>query len=62
MKIVVGGDHAGYLMKGPAIKALERWEHEVTDLGVHTATEEPTSPTSRNWCVTRSELDEQTKA
>ena len=44
MKIVVGGDHAGYLMKGPAIKALERWEHEVTDLGVHTDTEDADFP------------------
>ena len=44
MKIVVGGDHAGYLMKGPAIEALERWEHEVTDLGVHTDTEDADFP------------------
>ena len=44
MKIVVGGDHAGYLMKGPTIKALERWEHEVTDLGVHADTEDADFP------------------
>ena len=44
MKIVVGGDHAGCLMKGPAIKALERWDHEVTDLGVHTDTEDADFP------------------
>jgi len=31
-------------MKGPAIKALERWEHEVTDLGVHTDTEDADFP------------------
>ena len=40
MKIVIGGDHAGHPMKGPVIKALEGWGHEVTDLGVHTDTED----------------------
>ena len=44
MKIVVGGDHAGYLMKGPTIKALERWDHEVTYLGVHADTEDADFP------------------
>ncbi|HBJ31749.1 MAG TPA: ribose 5-phosphate isomerase B [Dehalococcoidia bacterium] len=40
MKIVIGGDHAGHPMKGPVTKALEGWGHEVTDLGVHTDTED----------------------
>ena len=35
MKIAVGGDHAGFPLKGPVVEALRAWGHEVTDLGTH---------------------------
>lgn len=44
MKIVIGRDHAGYPMKGPVVDVLRRWGHEVTDLGVHTDTEDADFP------------------
>ncbi len=39
MKLAVGGDHAGFSMKGPVIEYLESQGHEVTDYGTHS--EEP---------------------
>ena len=36
MRVVVGGDHAGFPMKGPLVEALRSWGHEVADLGTHT--------------------------
>lgn len=33
MKLAVGGDHAGFPLKGPLIEALRRDGHEVVDLG-----------------------------
>lgn len=39
MKIAVGGDHAGYPLKGPVVAMLEELGHEVTDFG--TFSEEP---------------------
>lgn len=35
MKLAIGGDHAGFPMKGPVIELLERWGHDVTDFGTH---------------------------
>lgn len=35
MRLVVGGDHAGFTLKGPIIEALRSWGHEVTDVGTN---------------------------
>ena len=35
MKLVVGGDHAGYPLKGPVIELLRVAGHTVQDLGTH---------------------------
>lgn len=35
MKIIVGGDHAGYPMKVKVVEQLRSWGHEVTDIGTH---------------------------
>lgn len=35
MKIAIGGDHAGFPLKGPVIERLKAWGHEVTDHGTH---------------------------
>jgi ribose 5-phosphate isomerase B len=37
MRLVVGGDHAGFSLKGPLVEALRGWGHEVTDVGTHSA-------------------------
>jgi len=34
-KLAVGCDHAGFPLKGPAIKALESWGHTVNDVGTY---------------------------
>lgn len=39
MRIAVGGDHAGFPMKGPVVEHLKSLGHEVTDFGTHS--EEP---------------------
>lgn len=39
MHIAIGGDHAGFPMKGPLIERLRAWGHTVTDHGTHS--EEP---------------------
>lgn len=36
MKLVIGGDHAGYQMKGVVAEALRGWGHTVEDIGAHT--------------------------
>ena len=36
MKIAIGGDHAGFALKGPLVRALEGWGYEVEDFGSHT--------------------------
>ena len=33
MRLVVGGDHAGFPLKGPVVDALRSWGHEVVDVG-----------------------------
>ena len=35
MKLAIGGDHAGFPMKGPVIELLKVWGHEVADHGTH---------------------------
>ena len=35
MSLAVGGDHAGFPMKGPVIALLGSWGHTVKDLGTH---------------------------
>lgn len=35
MRLVVGGDHAGFPLKGPVVEALRAWGHEVQDVGTH---------------------------
>jgi ribose 5-phosphate isomerase B len=35
MKLAIGGDHAGFPLKGPIIERLRKWGHEVTDHGTH---------------------------
>ena len=35
MRLVVGGDHAGFPLKGTVVQALRDWGHEVTDVGTH---------------------------
>jgi ribose 5-phosphate isomerase B len=35
MRLAIGGDHAGFPLKGPIIAALRDWGHEVVDLGTH---------------------------
>ena len=36
MQLVVGGDHAGFALKGPVVAALREWGHTVQDVGAHT--------------------------
>jgi ribose 5-phosphate isomerase B len=35
MKLVVGSDHAGFMMKGPVIKSLQSWGYTVKDCGTY---------------------------
>ena len=37
MRLVVGGDHAGIVLKGPVVEALRTWGHDVTDVGTQSA-------------------------
>ena len=37
MKLAVGGDHAGFPMKGPVVEFLKSRGHDVTDYGTHSA-------------------------
>lgn len=36
MRLVVGADHAGFVLKGIVIHALRAWGHDVDDVGTHT--------------------------
>jgi len=36
MKLAVGGDHAGFPLKGPVIQLLKSWGHSVKDCGCYT--------------------------
>lgn len=35
MKLAIGGDHAGFPLKGPLIEVLQQMGHTVTDFGTH---------------------------
>ncbi|BAS27918.1 ribose 5-phosphate isomerase B [Limnochorda pilosa] len=35
MRLVVGGDHAGYPLKRKMVEMLRSWGHDVTDVGTH---------------------------
>jgi ribose 5-phosphate isomerase B len=35
LRLAVGGDHAGFLLKGPVIDLLRAWGHTVEDFGTH---------------------------
>jgi ribose 5-phosphate isomerase B len=35
LRVAVGGDHAGFLLKGPVIDLLRSWGHAVEDFGTH---------------------------
>ncbi len=35
MKLVIGSDHAGFLMKGPVIELVRSWGHMVNDIGAY---------------------------
>lgn len=35
MRLAIGGDHAGFPLKGPLIEILQAWGHEVEDFGTH---------------------------
>ena len=37
MRLVIGGDHAGYPLKGPVVDFLRAQGHEVEDVGTHSA-------------------------
>ena len=37
MKLAIGGDHAGFPMKGPIIELLEEEKHTATDFGTHSS-------------------------
>lgn len=39
MKLVIGGDHAGYPLKRKMVEVLRSWGHDVIDVGTHS--EEP---------------------
>ena len=37
MKLVIGGDHAGFPLKGPVVDFLRMQGHEIEDVGTHSA-------------------------
>ncbi len=49
MRLVVGGDHAGYHLKGAVVAALRSWGHAVEDVGPHTP--EPVDFPDVAWAV-----------
>lgn len=44
MRLAIGGDHAGFPLKGPLINLLRNWGHEVTDHGTHSSEEQVDFP------------------
>jgi ribose 5-phosphate isomerase B len=37
VRIIIGGDHAGFPLKGTLVDALEGWGHQVEDVGTHSS-------------------------
>lgn len=37
MKLIVGADHAGYVLKECVVEALRSWGHQVEDAGTHSS-------------------------
>lgn len=37
MKLIVGADHAGYVLKERVVETLRAWGHDVEDVGTHTS-------------------------
>jgi ribose 5-phosphate isomerase B len=35
VKLIIGGDHAGYELKAKVVEVLKSWGHEVVDVGTH---------------------------
>ena len=35
LRLAVGGDHAGFMLKQPVIELLRSWGHTVEDFGTH---------------------------
>jgi ribose 5-phosphate isomerase B len=52
VRLVVGGDHAGFALKGPLVKALREWGHAVTDIGTHSAEPVDFPDIARQLCST----------
>jgi ribose 5-phosphate isomerase B len=51
MQLVVGGDHAGFALKGPLIDALRAWGHNVVDVGTHSAEPVDFPDVARQLCA-----------
>ena len=51
MKLAIGGDHAGFPLKGPVIEFLRGHGHEVTDFGTHSPTPVDFPDIARLVCV-----------
>lgn len=50
MRLVVGSDHAGFLLKGDVVQTLEELGHEVRDIGSHTRDEVDFPDIARALC------------
>jgi ribose 5-phosphate isomerase B len=59
MRLAVGGDHAGYPLKGPVIAALQAAGHQVQDFGAYTPEPVDFPDVARRVCgaVTSGEAD-----
>ncbi len=51
MQLVVGGDHAGFALKGPIVAALREWGHTVHDVGAHTPDPVDFPDVARDLCL-----------
>lgn len=51
MRLAVGGDHAGFPLKGPLIEALRQAGHQVEDLGAFTADPVDFPDVARRLCA-----------
>jgi ribose 5-phosphate isomerase B len=51
MQLVVGGDHAGFGLKGPVVAALRAWGHTVNDVGTLSAEPVDFPDVARELCA-----------